>query len=49
MRAWRVVAGLRVWTKRFVVELVVWSMVARRRFQAAWYVLKTGFPPPKDL
>lgn len=29
--------------------LVIWVIVARRRFWAFWYVLRTGLPPPKEL
>jgi hypothetical protein len=37
------------WKALLVLGLVIWSIVARRRFRRAWYVLKTGLPPPQNL
>ena len=37
------------WKVFLVLAFIVWSIAARRRFKRAWYVLKTGLPPPKDL
>ena len=39
-QGWKVLLGL---------GLVIWVIVARRRFRAFWYVLKTGLPPPNNL
>ena len=35
-QGWKLLLGL---------GLVIWVIVARRRFHAFWYVLKTGLPP----
>jgi hypothetical protein len=39
-QGWKVLLGL---------GLIIWVIVARRRFKAFWYVLKTGVPPPNNL
>jgi hypothetical protein len=39
-QGWKVLLGL---------GLVIWVIVARRRFKAFFYVLKTGLPPPSNL
>jgi hypothetical protein len=39
-QGWKVLLGL---------GLVIWVIVARKRFRAFWYVLKTGLPPPNNL
>jgi hypothetical protein len=39
-QGWKVLLGL---------GIVIWVIVARRRFKRAWYVLKTGLPPPNNL
>lgn len=36
------------WKALLVLGLAVWVSVARRRFRAFWYVLKTGLPPPPE-
>jgi hypothetical protein len=37
------------WKVLLFLGFAVWSIVARRRFRMAWYFLRTGLPPPKDL
>jgi hypothetical protein len=37
------------WKILLTLGFFTWVIVARRRFRAFWYVLKTGLPPPKDL
>lgn len=37
------------WKVLLMLGLLTWVIVARRRFRAFFYVLKTGLPPPKDL
>jgi hypothetical protein len=37
------------WKVLLVLDLLILSIVARRRLKLAWYFLKTGLPPPKDL
>jgi hypothetical protein len=39
-QGWKVLLGL---------GLISWVIVARRRFKAFFYVLKTGLPPPSNL
>jgi hypothetical protein len=36
------------WKFLIALGLIVWVVVARRRFKRAWYVLRTGLPPPED-
>ena len=36
------------WKALLVFALITWIIIARRRFYAFWYVLKTGLPPPKN-
>jgi hypothetical protein len=37
------------WRVLLMLGLVTWAIVARRRFKAFFYVLKTGLPPPNNL
>jgi len=37
------------WKALLVFGFAVWVIVARRRFRAFWYVLRTGLPPPNNL
>jgi len=36
------------WKALLALGFLIWLIVARRRFYAFWYVLKTGLPPPQD-
>jgi hypothetical protein len=46
---WVVPWSTQGWKVLLVLGFAVWSIVARRRFRRAWYVLKTGLPPPNNL
>lgn len=37
------------WKVLLISGFFTWVIVARRRFRAFWYVLKTGLPPPNNL
>jgi len=46
---WVVPWGTQGWKALLVLGFAVLSIVARRRIKMAWYFLRTGLPPPKDL
>jgi len=37
------------WKVLLVLGFFTWVIVARKRFRAFWYVLRTGLPPPTNL
>jgi hypothetical protein len=37
------------WKVLLFVGFALWVVKARRRFRRAWYVIKTGLPPPREL
>jgi hypothetical protein len=37
------------WKALLALGLLNWVIVARKRFKAFFYVLKTGLPPPNNL
>jgi hypothetical protein len=36
------------WKALAALALIIWIVLARKRFYAFWYVLKTGLPPAKE-
>ena len=36
------------WKALLALTFLIWVIVARKRFRAFWYVLKTGLPPPDE-
>jgi hypothetical protein len=45
---WAVPWKTQGWKALLALGFLVWVIVARRRFYAFWYVLKTGLPPPDN-
>jgi len=37
------------WKVLLTLGLLTWVIVVRSRFKRAWYVLRTGLPPPNNL
>ena len=37
------------WKVLLALGFALWVILARKRFRRAWYVLKTGLPPPDNL